>query len=89
MQGAAIAKVEEFKCLVSTVQINGSQVRWRKDWSRVEWIETNVRVICDRRMVASVKERVHKTVARPAMMYGLNTVALTNRQEADAKMSRL
>lgn len=84
MQGAAIAKVEEYKCLVSTVQINGSQVRWRKDW-----IETNVRVICDRRMVASVKERVHKTVARPAMMYGLNTVALTNRQEADAKMLRL
>lgn len=55
----------------------------------MEWIETNVRVICDRRMVASVKERVHKTVARPAMMYGLNTVALTNRQEADAKMLRL
>ena len=38
-------------------------------------------VICDRRVPARVKGKVYKVAVRPAMLYGLETVALTKRQE--------
>ena len=42
-------------------------------------------VICDRRVPARVKlkGKVYKVPVRPAMLYGLETVALTKRQEVD------
>ena len=36
-------------------------------------------VICDRRVPARVKGKVCKVAVRPAMLYGLETVALTKR----------
>ena len=37
-------------------------------------------VICDRRVPAArVKGKVYKVAVRPAMLYGLETVALTKR----------
>ena len=40
-------------------------------------------VICDRRVPTSVKGKVYMVAVRPAMLYGLETVALTKRQEAE------
>ena len=34
-------------------------------------------VTCDRRMKAKTKGKVYKTVVRPAMLYGPETVAMT------------
>ena len=34
-------------------------------------------VICDRRVPARVKRKVYKVAVRPAMLYGLEMVALT------------
>lgn len=48
--------------------------------SRVEWMETSVRVVSGRIIAARVK--VYKIVLRPAMIYVLKTVALIKRQEA-------
>ena len=45
-------------------------------------------VICDRRVPARVKGKVHKVAVRPAMLYGLEMVALTKRQVAEMKMLR-
>ncbi|XP_033111638.1 uncharacterized protein LOC117112637 [Anneissia japonica] len=49
-------------------------------------------VICYRRVSAKMKGKIYKTVVRPAMAYGLETVALTKRQEemevAELKMLR-
>ena len=36
-------------------------------------------VICDRSVQARVKWKVYKVAVRPAMVYGLETVALTKR----------
>ena len=44
-------------------------------------------VICDRRVPARVKRKVYKVVVRPAMLYGLETVALTKRQEAEMEVA--
>ena len=46
-------------------------------------------VICDRRLSACVKGKVYKTVVRPAMLYGLETVPLTKKQEAELAVAEL
>ena len=46
-------------------------------------------VICDRRVLAGVKGKVYKVAVRPAMLFGLETVALTKRQEADMEVAAL
>ena len=46
-------------------------------------------VICDRRVPARVKGKVYKVTVRPAMLYGLETVALTKRQEAEVEVAEL
>ena len=37
-------------------------------------------MMCDKRISATLKGKVYKTAIRPAMMYGLETTALTKRQ---------
>ena len=91
MQGEEVAKVEDFKYLGSTVQRNGEcgrevkkrvQAGWN-GWRRMSG------VICDRRVPARVKRKVYKVAVRPAMLYGLETVALTKRQEAEMEVAEL
>ena len=91
MQGEEVAKVEDLKYLGSTVQSNGEcgrevkkrvQAGWN-GWRRMSG------VICDRRVPARVKGKVYKVAVRPAMLYGLETVALTKRQEAEMEVAEL
>ena len=46
-------------------------------------------VICDRRFSACAEGKVCKTVVRPAMLYGLETVPLTEKQEAELAVAEL
>ena len=91
MQGGEVTKVDEFKYLGSTVQGNGEcdrevkkriQAGWN-GWRRVSG------VICDRRISAKIKGKMYKTVVRPAMLYGLEAVALTKKQEAELEVAEL
>ena len=91
MQGEEVAKVEDFKYLGSTVQSNGEcgrevkkrvQAGWN-GWRRMSG------VICDRRVPARVKGKVYRVAVRPAMLYGLETVALTKRQETEMEVAEL
>ena len=75
-----MAKVEDFKYLGSTVQSNGECGREVKKRVQAGW---NGRrrmsgVICDRHVPA--RGKVYKVAVRPAMLYGLETVALTKIQ---------
>ena len=91
MQGEEFAKVEDFKYLGSTVQSNGEygrEVKKRVDagwngWRRIPG------VMCDRRVSARVKGKVYRVAVRPAMLYGLETAALTKRQEAEIEGTEL
>ena len=91
LQGVEVPKVKEFRYLGSTVQCNGgcgSEVKRRvqagwNGWRRVSG------VICDRRLSACAKGKVYKTVVRPAMLYGLETVPLTKKQEAELAVAEL
>ena len=46
-------------------------------------------MICDRRVPARVRGKVYRVAVRPAMLYGLETVALTKRQEAEMEVAEL
>ena len=91
MKGEEVAKVEDFKYMGSTVQSNGEcgrevnkrvQAGWN-GWRRISG------VICDRGVPARVKGKVYKVAVRPAMLYGLETVTLTKRQEAEMEVAEL
>ena len=82
MEDIKMARVKEFKYLGSTVQESGDcerevkkrvQVGWN-GWRRVSG------VICNRRLPARVKGKVYSSMVRPAMMSGLETVAVTKKQ---------
>ncbi|KAK3553753.1 hypothetical protein QTP70_009192 [Hemibagrus guttatus] len=91
LQGEEVKKVQEFKYLGSTVQSNGEcgkevkkrvQVGWN-GWRKVSG------VLCDRKISARIKGKVYKTVVRPAMLYGLETVSLRKRQESELEVAEL
>ena len=86
-----VAKVDDFKYLGSTVQSNGESGREVKKRVQAGWNgwRRMSGVICDRRVPTRVKGKVYKGAVRPAMLYGLETVALTKRQEAEMKVAEL
>ena len=81
MENTKVPRIKEFKYLRSTVQESGScerevkrvQAGWN-GWRRVSG------VICDRRLPAKVKGKVYSSVVKPAMVYGLEMVAVTKKQ---------
>ncbi|KAK3547424.1 hypothetical protein QTP86_020881 [Hemibagrus guttatus] len=91
LQGEEVKKVQEFKYLGSTVQSNGEYGKevkkrvqagwngWRKVWG----------VLCERKISARIKGKVYRTVVRPAMLYGLETVSLRKRQESELEIAEL
>ena len=91
LHGEEVVKVEEFKYLGSTVQSNGECVREVKKRVQAGWSGWRrvAGVICDRRVSAKVKGKVYRTVVRPAMLYGLETVALSKRQVAELEVAEL
>ena len=91
MEDTKVPRVKEFKYLGSTVQESGGcervvkkrvQARWN-GWRRVSG------VICDRRLPARVKGKVYSSVVRPAMVYGLETVAVTKKQVEEMEVAEM
>ena len=91
MENTKVPRVKEFKYLGSTVQKNGNckrevkkrvQARWN-GWRKVSG------VICDRRLPARVKGKVYSSVVRPAMVYGLETMAVTKKQVEEMEVAEI
>ena len=84
-------RVKEFNYLESTVQESGScerEVKRRVQAGWNGWRKVS-EVICDRRLLARVKGKVYSSVVRPAMMYGLETVAVTKKQVKEIKVAEM
>ncbi|KAK3533009.1 hypothetical protein QTP70_006242 [Hemibagrus guttatus] len=91
LQGEEVKKVQEFKYLGSTVQSNGEcgkEVKKRVQAGWNGWRKVSG-VLCDRKISARIKGKVYRTVVRPAMLYGLETVSLRKRQESELKVAEL
>ncbi|KAK3574656.1 hypothetical protein QTP86_011565 [Hemibagrus guttatus] len=91
LQGEEVKKVKEFKYLGSTVQSKGEcgkevKKRVQADWNG--WRKVSG-VLCDRKISARIKGKVYRTVVRPAMLYGLETVSLRKRQESELEVAEL
>ena len=46
-------------------------------------------VLCDRKLSAKVKGKMYKSVARPAILYGMDTVAVTEKQMGKMEVAEL
>ncbi|KAK3541670.1 hypothetical protein QTP86_000341 [Hemibagrus guttatus] len=91
LQGEEVKKVQEFKYLGSTVQSNGEcgkEVKKRVQAGWNGWRKVSG-VLCDQKISARIKGKVYRTVVRPAMLYGLETVSLTKRQESELEVAEL
>ena len=91
MENTKVPRLKEFKYLGSTVQESGScerEIRRRvlagwNGWRKVSG------VICDRRLPARLKGKVYSSVVIPAMVYGLETVAVTKKQVEAMKVAEM
>ncbi|KAK3556466.1 hypothetical protein QTP70_008251 [Hemibagrus guttatus] len=91
LQGEEVKKVQEFKYLGSTVQSNGEcgkEVKKRVQAGWNGWRKVSG-VLCDQKISARIKGKVYRTVVRPAMLYGLETVSLRKRQESELEVAKL
>ena len=91
MEDTKVPRVKELKYLGLTVQESGGcerevkkrvQAGWN-GWRRISG------VICNKRLPARVKEKVYSSVVRPAMMYGLETVAVTKKQVEEMEVAEM
>ena len=91
MKDTKVPRVKEFKYLGSTMQERGDYEREVKKrvqagwngWRRVSG------VICDKRLPARLKGKVYSPVVRPAMVYGLETVAVTKKQVEEMEVAEM
>ena len=91
MDDTKVPRVKKFKYLGSTVQESGScereikrrvQAGWN-GWRKVSG------VIYDRRLPVRVKRKVYSSVVRPAIMYGLEAVAITKKQVEEMEVAEM
>ena len=86
-----VPRVKEFKYLGLTVQESGSCEREVKKRVQAGWNGWRkvLGVICERRLPARVKGKVYSSVLRPAMMYGLEIVAVTKKQVKEMEVAEM
>ena len=46
-------------------------------------------VLCDKRVPPHVKEKIHKTIVQPAMLYGMETVPVTSSHEKKLEVTAM
>ena len=82
LQEEMVKRAKNFKYLGSTVSSDGrceEEVRRRIQAGCMSWRKVSG-VLCDRKLSAKVKGKMYKSVVRPAMLYGMETAAVTKRQ---------
>ena len=91
MEDTKVPRVKEFKYLGSNGAESGICEREVKRRVQAGWNGRRrvLGVICDKRLPARVKGKVYSLVVRPAMMYGLETVAVTKKQVEEREVVML
>ena len=78
LQGEKVKRAKNFKYLGSTVSSDGrceEEVRRRIQAGWMSWRKVSG-VLCNRKLSVKVKGKMYKSVVRPAMLYGMETVAV-------------
>ena len=91
IEDTKVPRVKKFKYLGSMVQESGScerEVKKRVQAGWNGWRKVSG-VICNRKLLARVKGKVYSSVVRPAMVYGLETVAVTKKQMEEVEVAEM
>ena len=91
LQGEKLKRAKNFKYLGSTATSGGrceKEVRRRIQAGWMSWKKVSG-VLCDRKLSALVKGKMYKSVVRPATLYGMETVAVTERQVGKMEVAEL
>ena len=91
LRGEKLKRAKNFKYLGSTATSDGrceEEVRRRIQAGWMSWKKVSG-VLCDRKLSALVKDKMYKSVVRPAMLYGMKTVAVTERQVGKMEVAEL
>ena len=91
LQGEKVKKTKNFKYLGSTVSNDGrceEEVSRRIQAGWMSWRKVSG-VLCDRKLSAKVKGKLYKSVVRPIIIYGMETVAVTERQMGKMEVAEL
>ena len=89
LQGEKVKKAKSFKYLSSTVSSDGrcEEVRRRIQAEWMSWRKSGV--LYDRKVSAKVKGKLYRSVVKPTMLYGMETVAVTERQMGKMELTEL
>ena len=91
LQGEKLKKAKNFEYLDSTVSSDGrceEEVRRRIQAGWMSWKKVSG-VLCDRKLSARVKGKMYKSVVGPAMLYRMETMAVTEKQVGKMKVAEL
>ena len=91
LQGEKVKRAKNFKYLGSTVSSDGrceEEVRRRIQAGWMSWRKVSG-VLCGRTLSAKAKGKMYKNVVRPAMLYGMETMAVTERQMGKMEVAEL
>ena len=90
LQGEKVKRAKNFKYLGSTVSSDGrcEEVRRRIQAGWMSWRKVSG-VLCDRKLSAKVKGKMYKSVVRPAMLYGMGAVAVTEKHMGKMEVAEL
>ena len=91
LRGEKLKRAKNFKYLGSTATSDGrceEEVRRRIQAGWMSWKKVSG-VLCDRKLSALVKGKMYKSVVRPAILYGMKTVAVTERQVGKMEVAEL
>ena len=90
LQGGKVKRAKNFKYLGSTVssdeRYEGVKKRNQAGW--MSWKKASG-VLCDKKLSARVKGKMYKSVVRPAMLYGMETVTVMERQVGKMEVAEL
>ena len=91
LQGEKVNRAKNFKRLGSTVSSDGRCEQEVRRRIQAGWISRRKvsGVLCDRTLSAKFKGKMYKSVVRPAMLYGMETVAVTERQMRKMEVAEL
>ena len=91
MEDTKLPRVKEFKYLGSTMQESDSSEREIKRRVQAGWNiwRKVLGVICDRRLPARIKGKMYSSMVRPAMVYGLETMAVTKKQVEEMEVAEM
>ena len=91
MQGEVVPRVQDFKYLGSTVQDDCGANREVTKRIAADWMSWKkvTGVVCDKKVPSKVKGKIYKVVVRPALLYGMETVAMTKRLEKKLEVAEM